>query len=138
VSGIGRLFALGLGNGFAEDGDAAIGTNGGAERTTCAFMQGVEQHDGAIPFAVEGVGECDYIGRTGFAAKFATFAALDVDYNSTFCHCGKLLVGRAVDSVGAVHRSMRFACGNSGLNGWETVQILWNVFVNLRTEKISL
>jgi hypothetical protein len=86
-----RLFAFGFGNGLAVDGDTAIRTNGGAEGTTGAFMQGVEQHDGAIPFAVEGVGQGNYIGRTGFAAKFAAFAALNVNDDSTFCHSGKLL-----------------------------------------------
>jgi len=66
-------------NGFAEDGDTAIGADSGAERTTSAFMQGVEQNNGAVAFAIETVGHCDDIGGTSFAAKFTAFAAFDID-----------------------------------------------------------
>jgi hypothetical protein len=72
-------FALRFGNGLAEDGDAAIWADGGAQGAAGAFMLGVKQHDGAVTFAVEGIGHGDYIGGTRFAAKFTPFATLNID-----------------------------------------------------------
>jgi hypothetical protein len=92
-----RLSAFG--DGLAINSDTAIGTNGSAEGAAGAIMQGVEQYDRAVAFAVEIIGQGDDIGRAGFAAKFTAFATLDINYNSTFCHCGKLLFMVAGDGL---------------------------------------
>jgi hypothetical protein len=53
---------------FSEDGDATVGADGGAEGTTGAIVFRIEQHDGAIAFAVEFGGQDQNVGRAGFAA----------------------------------------------------------------------
>jgi hypothetical protein len=99
VSVEGRLFVCWFGYGFAVDSDAAIGTNGSAEGTPSAFVVRIEQNDRAVAFAIEGAGQSEDIRGTRFAAKFTAFATLGVDYNSTFCHCVKLLFKGGEDSV---------------------------------------
>jgi len=82
-------------------------------------MLGVEQHNGPVAFAIEGIGHGQYIRGTRLAAKFTPFAALDVDYNSTFCHCEKLLFKKvASDGKRMAGKNAHLATCHS-LVGWD-------------------